>query len=109
MSSAGPSTMRSPRTDERLPLARGARIQIVFKSEPAWRHEGKHLPRVARDLKVGLQAELAREGRHDLADVGAVSWEERADQESLANNQIQFSPLSKPQCVPRRRIARRRC
>ena len=51
------------RTDERLPLARGARV--------------------ARDVRIREQAELASEGRLDLADVRAVAGEERALEERL--------------------------
>ena len=51
------------RTDEGLPLA--------------------HRARVARDVGVREEAELAAEGRLDLADVGAVAGEEGALEEGL--------------------------
>ena len=51
------------RTDERLPLARRARV--------------------ARDVGVREETELAAEGRLDLADVRAVAGEERALEERL--------------------------
>ena len=68
----------SVRTDERLPLARGAGV--------------------ARDVGVGEQAELALEGRHDLADVGAVTGEERALEEGLGCVYVSVTGRGKVGC-----------
>ena len=54
---------RWERTDERLPLAGGARV--------------------AGDVGVREETELAAEGRLELADVGAVTGEEHTLNESL--------------------------
>ena len=59
----GSAMSLGPRTDERLPLASRARV--------------------TRNLIVGEEAELAQEGRLDLADVGAVTGAEDTLKEGL--------------------------